>query len=362
MTYNILPEIRITGIGAVREYIDDKDDILVLTSKPIYQENDLESVFSAFKNNQGHFQLIDDIPAENPFSYLVELYEKLYFTPSIIIAIGGGSVIDLAKAMSVAHNFKELESIFYRKKEIEKKYSKVYAFPTTFGTGAELSFGSILFDDTRNIKSGIRGNIIQPTKIFLDFELYKSAPRRIKSLAGFDCLTHAIETYLSRKSNELTRYQSVTAINIVFRYLTDAVLDNSIAVGKMAVASMFMGANLAFSSTCLPHRLQYVIGPLTHTSHSEGLAAIYRGYLPHICSMKKGPINKLCEDLSVSKNTLEENINNLKNRLDISLSLSDLGITGKDVQYIIDNVTGNLSDDPYYQDNHSIETILKLAL
>jgi alcohol dehydrogenase class IV len=235
-------------------------------------------------------------------------------------------------------------------------------FPTTFGTGAELSFGAILFDDSKDIKSGIRGELVQADKVFLDFELYKSAPARIKSLAGYDCLTHAIETYLSLKSSELTRYQSVAAINTVFEYLYDAVTDNSNAISKMAIASMLMGVNLAYSSTCLPHRLQYVIGPMTHTSHAEGLAALYKGYLPYICSMEEGPIIELCEDLNITKDGLEERISNLKNRLDISLSLSDLGIRDKEVQHILDSVTGNLSADPYYKDSSTMEIILNLAL
>ena len=202
MIYNISPEIRISNVESIGEYIDHNDDTLVLTSKPISEKNDLESAFSAFRSNQVGFQYVDDVPDENPFSYIAELYGKLNFTPSVIIAVGGGSVIDLAKAVSVALTFEDLEAIFYKKKAIENKYSKVFVFPTTFGTGAELSFGSILFDDSKNVKSGIRGNLVQATKVFLDYRLYKSAPKRVKSLAGYDCLTHAIETYLSRQSTD----------------------------------------------------------------------------------------------------------------------------------------------------------------
>lgn len=362
MKYSIQPEIRISNIEEIGKYVDYKDNILVLTSKPITEKNNLESVFSNFERNKDRFQFVDDVPDENPFSYISELYGKLNFIPSLIIAVGGGSVIDLAKAISVAANFKELESIFYREKAVEKKYSKVYVFPTTFGTGAELSFGAILFDDAKNIKSGIRGELVQANKVFLDYQLYKSAPRRIKSLAGFDCLTHAIETYLSRKSSELTRYQSVAAINVVFEYLVDAVLDDTNAISRMAIASMLMGANLAYSTTCLPHRLQYVIGPITHTSHSEGLAALYKGYLPYICSMKEGPVKTLSENLNISSDSLVKRVNTLKDRLDVSVSLTDLGIIEKDFQFILANVTGNLSDDPYYKDNISIKEILRLAL
>ncbi len=160
----------------------------------------------------------------------------------------------------------------------------------------------------------------------------------------------------------MTRYQSVAAIKSVFASLEDAVSDDIIAISKMAIASMLMGVNLAYSTTCLPHRLQYVIGPMTHTSHAEGLAAIYKGYLPFICSRKDGPIDSLCEDLKISRDDLAEKIIGLKKRLNISLSLSDLGITEVDIGYILDNVTGNLSDDPYYQGHISINEILKLAI
>ncbi len=166
MTYSISPEIRISDVETIGKYIDPNDDTLVLTSKPISQKNDLESRFSTFNNRKGKFQFIDDVPEENPFSYISDLYEKLSFTPSIIIAIGGGSVIDLAKAVSVASTFKDLKALFYKKKAIEKKYSKVFAFPTTFGTGAELSFGSILFDDSKNVKVEFGENLFKQQKYF----------------------------------------------------------------------------------------------------------------------------------------------------------------------------------------------------
>ena len=361
MSYSIKPDIEVNHLGPILQSLTSQEDLLVLTSEPIYVSNKMDKMISGF-SSKSDFILIKDIPSENPFSYIKTVYDRLSFTPKLIIAIGGGSVIDLAKAMSVAKDFSEIKDLFYQNQTIDNKYSKVYAFPTTFGTGAEISYGSILYDDSAEIKNGIRGNQVQVDKVFLDFELYKTASKRIKALSGFDCLTHAIETYISKKSNEVTRYMSVNVINMALENLCKAIDDDQSAVCKMAISSMLMGANLAFSSTCLPHRLQYVIGPMTHTSHSEGLAALYKGWLNYISQQNEKPLQNLCQDLGMPTSVFIEKVNKLKDDLGISLSLSDLGLHESDLGSIIDALNGSLSADPYYKDDSTIISILKLAL
>ena len=239
---------------------------------------------------------------------------------------------------------------------------KLIAIPTTAGTGAELSFGAIIYDDVKNIKGGIRGEIIQPNIVFIDAELYRTAPKKLISEVGFDCLTHAIETYVSLKSDALIRYQSVAAIKTVFTFLPNAVDGDLNALKNMAIASSMMGVNLAYSSTCLPHRIQYIIGPLTNTSHAQGLIALYKGWIKLIAENKsKSGLNNLEYDLGRGVNLVDK-IHKLKEDLNINYSISTLGVNESQIEHIAEKTNGSVQNDPIYKSNETIIKILKESI
>jgi alcohol dehydrogenase class IV len=358
--YTINPEIFIRTFSDVLNSLKERR-VLILTSSNISKSNEIRKfVEETFANNESYL-FLDNVIPENPFSYISDVYKQMKFQPEYIVGIGGGSVLDLAKAVSVSLTFEELKHNFYHPGDL-KKHSTVIAIPTTFGTGAETSYGAILYDDEKKIKSGLRGVEVQPDLVYLDFNLYNSAPKRIKALAGFDCMTHCVETYISLKSDDLTRYQAVESLDTVFCHLEKAVEGDIDAVKKMAIASMMMGFNLAFSSTCMPHRLQYVIGPLTNTSHSEGLAALYKGWIPFISKNEAGPFADLAKDLRMSASELKNKIGFLKKNLGIDYSLTDFGLNGNDVEGIVGKASGNLSVDPYYKDLKSISEFIELSL
>jgi len=282
--------------------------------------------------------------------------------PDTIIGIGGGSVLDACKALSVCFGDASISDLFYNKSPMPQESIHMIAIPTTAGTGAELSFGAIIYDDVHHVKGGIRGEVIQPNAVFIDVALYKTAPPKLLAEVGFDCLTHAVETYLSVKSDLLTRYQSTAAIRTVFEFLPSAVDGDIEALRRIAVSSALMGINLAYSSTCLPHRIQYVIGPLTDTSHAQGLIALYTGWLKLISEDKnKSGLIDLEKDMNVSYDIIDR-IYKLKEELYIDYTISTLGVTEDQIEDIALNVKGSVQNDPCYVDNNTIIKVLKQSL
>ena len=360
MNYQIRPEIK---IGLLSDMISDiilLGNVLVLTSKSLNKAHRIQETFATES-----CQVVTDVEPDLPFSYIKNLYGSIKTFPDVIIAIGGGSVMDLGKALSVAKDFSVLEDLFKKKSIHYEKHAQLFTAPTTFGTGAETSFGSILYDDLNGIKDGLRSKVIQSNTVLIDPQLYLSAPPKLMAESGFDCLTHAIETYLSKATNEIVKYQSVTAIKIVFDNLEDAVFtkDES-AINKMAIASMMMGVNLAYSSTCLPHRIQYVIGPMTKTSHAQGLSMLYQGWLKLIREQvnERNEIQNLLKDLKMSFSVFEDKILSLREELEIDYSLTNFGINEEDIDAIASSVIGNLANDPFYKDVNSIRLLLRGAL
>ncbi|MBT8181233.1 MAG: iron-containing alcohol dehydrogenase, partial [Eudoraea sp.] len=127
---------------------------------------------------------------------------------------------------------------------------------------------------------------------------------------------------------------------------------------KVAISSTLMGLNLAYSSTCLPHRIQYVIGPMTGTSHAQGLIALYKGWIYHLVNKNIKEFVELSKDLQLTPESFAEKIISLKEKLKINYSLSDLGIETNQVEIISTKVSGNLLADPSYKDINSIKHIL----
>ena len=360
MQYQLKPIIKIGSFKDTLDADDNLQNVLVLTTKSI---NHIHKIDKFFHNK--NYQVISNVLPELPLSYIEKLYGEIKFVPDLIIAIGGGSVLDLGKALSVAKNFSTLEKLYTKDLINYKKHARLFVAPTTFGTGAETSFGSILYNDTVKKKDALRSKILQSDMVIIDQSLYGSASPKLMAESGFDCLTHAIETYLSQATNEIVKYQSVAAINTVFDHLENAVKhQNKESITKMAIASMMMGVNLAYSSTCLPHRIQYVIGPITNTSHAQGLVMIYKGWLKLINKQLKyqNEIKNLLSNLNLTFKEFENKILSLRTGLGIDYNLKDFNINNQDLDKISSLVSGNLTNDPFYKDLESIKFILKESM
>ncbi|MEO9476966.1 MAG: iron-containing alcohol dehydrogenase [Cyclobacteriaceae bacterium] len=361
MVYNIEPEVHFGSIEELPGIISGKFvNILLLTSPTIYKYIRKTSFFDLSNELGLKVECYSDIKPNAPLDML-DWIKNTYKKPDLLLAIGGGSTIDSAKALSVTWGKDNIYDHFYKKtKKVESKIFNI-AVPTTAGTGAELSYGAILEDTSNNQKGGLRGKVLQPNKVFIDIDLYRLAPVRLKAETGFDCLTHAIETYLSIKASPLVKYQSVAAIQEIFRSLPDAVQhSDSSGLLNMAMASCMMGVNLAKSSTCLPHRIQYVIGPLTDTSHAQGLVMLYKGWIPVISQTES--FKELEIELGWRRGELSARILELKKSLGLTYTLSDFGITISQVDQIAAKVSGSVENDPCFTGVSTIETIIRNSI
>lgn len=362
--YFIKPKIIVASLSkdSLEEFKIGKN-VLIIVSKTILNEFKLSCIFNELGKNRSIFiysHIRPDVPFEDLDKIISEVKDKRLDT---IIAIGGGSLIDAAKTLSISFEGVSYKDIFYNKENMPSSKIDVLAVPTTAGTGAELSYGAIIYDSENKVKGGIRGEIVQPNGVLIDADLHNYCPFKLKAEVGFDSLTHAVETYISKKSNSLVKNQSISCIKNIFKYLIPACKEKEYhAMEQIAISSALMGINLAFSTTCLPHRMQYVIGPMTQTSHAQGLIALYKGWLDHLVKIDLRELNELANDLGINKFQLVEKIGFLKKELNIEYSISDLGIRANQIEEIAVKVTGNVSADPSYLNHNSIVNILKYSL
>jgi alcohol dehydrogenase class IV len=290
--------------------------------------------------------------------------------PQVIAALGGGSVIDAAKAIDLGLTTGEkIEPYLLGERSISTVGIPLVAIPTTAGTGSEVNPISLLTDQALEIKKSMRHEGLFPAIAIVDPALTLSLNREITLDTGFDVFTHAVETYVSRAvKNPLVDMYSQEAIRMVKEYLP-RVLENGQdleARSRMSYASMIMGINLANSSACLPHRLQYGVGIKTGTSHGAGLRALYRSWLDKAYEYAAEKFNRVGQILSgrrcENKSDFMSAYDSFIDSIGAHLTLADLKITEDDLPWLVGKVVGGLNNDPAGEAPDIVNRIYRDAL
>lgn len=188
-----------------------------------------------------------------------------------IIALGGGSVLDAAKGISICAASSQ-PIVYFGSHTVPAVGIPLVAIPTTAGTGSEVSRYAVITDNAKKIKMLIGGESLVSRLAVLDPELTLTMPPSVTAYTGMDALTHAIEAYISVKAQPMTDSYALRAISMISGNLVKAVKNGQ---DKKARENMLMGqmyAGLAFSnsSTALVHAMSRPLGAHFHIPH--GLA------------------------------------------------------------------------------------------
>lgn len=193
-----------------------------------------------------------------------------------IIALGGGSVIDSAKAIALLAQYRGRIRDYSVPNIVTSPIMPLIAIPTTAGTGSEVTRMTIITDESNDEKLLCMGPGLIPSAAIIDFTLTMTAPARITADTGIDALTHAIEAYVSGKSGLFTDQQAILAMKLIAPNLREAVNNPE---NKRAKEQMMLGATLAgmaFSnaSVALVHGMSRPIGAHFHVPHGMSNAML----------------------------------------------------------------------------------------
>ena len=315
----------------ILKYINDKSfkKIFVLCGKKSFVNSGAENLLKNISNKEIKlFYKKSEIPI---LEELIEIIKDIKnFKPDLFLAIGGGAVIDYAKIANVVDIRPDLaELIVNYTYPFKKKYTKLAVIPTTAGSGAEVTSNAVIYVD--GIKHSFESELLIPDHFFLIPEFLISAPNKIKASSGFDAIAQALESLVSRKSNDKSvEYASKSlrvSVNSFISFINEPNMKNAT---EMSIASNLAGKAISISKTTAPHAASYPFTSLFNISHGHAVSLFFEKFF------------KFNYD-NVDKS---ETSFDLKKRFDLIFNLFDVqDINGFNSKISLIKKSANLEDD-----------------
>lgn len=351
--YNVPIKFFEYDLEEFKERLNNFDEnVLLIASK---------RVINTFKLDVSMFDVIDE-SISNPDIHLLKKVLSGISRPDLIIAVGGGSSIDLAKAISALYQYKNediLELIKNKEYLDNVKHIPVIAVPTTAGTGSECTKWATIWDFDGCKKYSVDADFLYPTESWLIPELTLTMDTNMTLATGLDALAHAMESYWSVPSNTYTRVLARNSISIIRKYLPLVLndLDNLEYRKQMLMGSFFAGLAFSNTRTTACHSISYPLTMMFGINH--GFAAAIT-----LFEVLKRNWNYVKEKELFLEAWQAKDLSDIENWFgDVSqgkLNLSNFGVKKEDIPNIVEEATtgGRMDNNPIIFNKYEINSIL----
>ncbi|AJA47591.1 aldehyde-alcohol dehydrogenase [Clostridium pasteurianum DSM 525 = ATCC 6013] len=368
---------------ALRELKDlNKKRVFIVTGKVLYKLGYVDSIIKILEEIGVAFKVFNEVEPDPTLATARKgAEEMLRFKPDAIIALGGGSPMDAAKIMWILYEHPEVrfEDLAMRFMDIRKR---IYNFPklgqkammiavaTSAGTGSEVTPFAVITDEKTGVKYPLADYELTPNMAIIDAELMMNMPKGLTAASGIDALVHGIEAYTSVLASEYTNGLALEAIRLIFKYLPQAYLEgttNEKAREKMAHASTMAGMAFANAFLGVCHSMAHKLGAEHHIPHGIANALLIEEVIKFNAvdnPVKQAPFPqykypnaiwryaRIADYLKLGGNTDKEKvellikaIHELKEKLNIPLTIKDAGVSEKNFYATLDKISELALDD-----------------
>ena len=294
----------------------------------------------------------------------------------LILGIGGGSAIDVAKAVAVMLTNDGAIEDFLGNELVERRGLPTVMMPTTSGTGAEITLNAIFYVEAERAKKAIISAKIIPDAAIVDPALTLSLPPDMTAATGFDALCHAVECYTSKNASPFSDVFSLEAIRLIGANLREAVHNGSSLSAReaMAQASMFGGMAIAGGGTNAVHALAYPLQSLNRIAHGIANAVLLPYVMEYNLVGDVGRFAAIAEALGVPTAHLSprsaaqagvDAVRELSEDIGLPQRIGNLGVTADQIPDLVSGalqVTRLLMNNPREVTAEDAEAIFQRAL
>ncbi len=339
MWYFYSPHVIVFGRDAL-EHLEsvEAERVLIVTDKNLEKLGMVETVSKHIEKTGANIKVYDGVEPE-PSIRIAEAGSKvaLEFQPDLIVALGGGSCIDSAKAIWVLYERPDLKLQDvnpFVKLNIRRK-ARLVAIPTTSGTGSEVTWAMVITDEKRKVKLEIASREIIPDMAIVDPNLTRTLPPRLTAETAMDALAHAIEAYTVQWKNDFSDGLAIKAIKLILENVKRAYQNGEDMEAREKLHNAATIAGLAFSNSQIGavHALAHSFGAVFKIPHATCVSI----FLPYVMEYNLPVASKhyaeIAEALGIKAETHEEKakalldkIRRLEEELGIPKSISEMEI------------------------------------
>ena len=291
-----------------------------------------------------------------------------------IVAFGGGSPLDVAKAVAVLATYGGNIVDYEGAGKVMGPVVPMIAIPTTAGTGSEVTAFSVITDHSRNYKLTVVSNYLLPAYVILDPDLIATVPANTAAACGIDAMVHALEAYISKAASPFSDIFAREALRLIGGSIRDYVADrsNPAACESMMVGSLFAGIAFYHARLGNVHAMSHPVSAYFDVPHGVANAIL----LPTVVDFNKdaadpekyryiyGCISKdMGADINFTPDMLATEIRMLNYELGILPTLSDIGVTSDKFEQMADDAmkSGNIQCNPQFTMKNDILKLYEQA-
>ena len=280
-SYNvILPRAVYSGVNALshlRQVAAKSKKTAVFTDASIMKLGLADRAVEILRQAGVETEIIADLPPEPTYTQVQRCVDQFRSAcADLIVAIGGGSVMDTAKLAGLLAGSGYTVSDLLNDPAIVSRSVPTCLIPTTAGTGSEATPNAIVAVPEQELKVGIVNPDMVPDYVILDPDMIRNLPRKIAASTGIDAMAHAIECYTSNKANPFSDFFALEAFDLIIHNIEPA-CDDPDAIqekSRMQLAAFYAGVSIACSGTTAVHALSYPLGGKYHIPHGVSNAIL----------------------------------------------------------------------------------------